>query len=239
MCNCLWRWHHWYRIYKYVLFLVRGSSRNKVNNQQYNCLSTVTKTVWKSTDILLFHDQNIYLPIYVPVCVCVCVCHLLWMEFRKKNENLGTIRYSLPKLRRLAVSGEKANSQVGISLRDFRFSQRYCWRLKSSGMLRGVDWSIVTDVSREYFAATFRARQSHKTWMWYFGVYGVVGIVSRLQTGHPRNCGSIPGRGKGFFSSVDCPDRLWSPPSLLFDGYRVSYRGIKWPRHGGDHPPPI
>jgi hypothetical protein len=27
--------------------------------------------------------------------------------------------------------------------------------------------------------------------------------------------GSIPGRGKAFFSSPRCPDRLWGPPSLL------------------------
>ena len=90
--------------------LVRGSSRNKVNNQQ-NCLSAVTKTVWKRTDIPLFHDQNIYLPICVHVRVCVCVCHYEWNS-EKNYESLGTNRYSLPKLRRLALSSEKADSQV-------------------------------------------------------------------------------------------------------------------------------
>ena len=170
-----------------------------------------------------------YIPTYICACVCVCVCVICYEWNSEENyESLGTNLYSLPKLRRLAVSSEKADSQVGISLRDFRFSQRYCWRLKSSGMLRAVDWSVVTGVSKAYCAATFRVKQSYKTWMWYFGVYGVVGIVTRLQTGHPRNCGLIPVRGKGFFSSVDCSDRLWSPPSFLFDGYRVSFPGIKW-----------
>jgi len=120
--------------------LVRGSSRNKVNKQQ-NCLSAVTKTVWKSTDIPLFHDQNIYLPIYVGVCAYVCVCvYVICYEWNsvENYESLGTNRYSLPKLRRVAVSSEKADSQVAISLRDFSFSQRYC-------------------------SATFRIRQSHKT----------------------------------------------------------------------------
>jgi hypothetical protein len=32
--------------------------------------------------------------------------------------------------------------------------------------------------------------------------------------------GSIPGRGREFFSSPPRPDRLWDPPSLLANGYR-------------------
>jgi hypothetical protein len=31
---------------------------------------------------------------------------------------------------------------------------------------------------------------------------------------------SIPGRAKRFFSSPQCPYRLWGPPSLLSNGYR-------------------
>jgi hypothetical protein len=30
----------------------------------------------------------------------------------------------------------------------------------------------------------------------------------------------IPGRGQTFFCTPQCPDRLWVPPSLLFNGYR-------------------
>jgi len=121
------------------------------------------------------------------MCMCVFVSVICYEWNSEQNdESLGTNRYILPKLRRLAVSSEKADSQVGIWLRDFRFSQRCCWRLKSSGMLRCVDGSLFTDVSKECCATTFRVKQSHKTWMWYFGIYGVVGIVTRLQTGHPR-----------------------------------------------------
>jgi hypothetical protein len=32
--------------------------------------------------------------------------------------------------------------------------------------------------------------------------------------------GSIPGRGREFFSSLPRSDRLWGPPSLLSNGYR-------------------
>jgi hypothetical protein len=40
--------------------------------------------------------------------------------------------------------------------------------------------------------------------------------------------GSIPGRGKGFFFRLLCPDRLWGPPSLLYNGYRgVLSPGLK------------
>jgi len=35
-----------------------------------------------------------------------------------------------------------------------------------------------------------------------------------------------------------CPDWPWSPPSLLYYGYWVSFPGVKWPRCGIDHPPP-
>jgi hypothetical protein len=41
-----------------------------------------------------------------------------------------------------------------------------------------------------------------------------VSIVS----GRPGDPGLIPGRGKGFFLHLLCPDRLWGPPSLLFNG---------------------
>jgi len=34
-----------------------------------------------------------------------------------------------------------------------------------------------------------------------------------------------------------CPDWTWSPPSLLYYGYRVSFPGVKWPVCGIDHPP--
>jgi hypothetical protein len=36
----------------------------------------------------------------------------------------------------------------------------------------------------------------------------------------------------------DFPDQPWGPPSLLYNGYRVSFLGVKWPGRGIDHPPP-
>ena len=33
-------------------------------------------------------------------------------------------------------------------------------------------------------------------------------------------------------------DRSWGPPSLLPNGYRISFPGVKWPGHGADHPLP-
>jgi hypothetical protein len=32
--------------------------------------------------------------------------------------------------------------------------------------------------------------------------------------------GSIPDKSRGFFLSLLRPDRLWGPPSLLYNGYR-------------------
>ena len=34
------------------------------------------------------------------------------------------------------------------------------------------------------------------------------------------------------------PDRPWGPPSLLYNGYRVSFPGVKRPECGVDRPPP-
>jgi hypothetical protein len=54
-------------------------------------------------------------------------------------------------------------------------------------------------------------------------------------TGNP---GSIPDRSKGFSSNL-CPDRLWGPPSLLYNGYRGPFPGGKArPGRDADHSPP-
>jgi hypothetical protein len=37
--------------------------------------------------------------------------------------------------------------------------------------------------------------------------------------------GSIPSMGKTFFSSPQCPDRLWGPSRLLYNGYRWQFPG--------------
>ena len=47
--------------------------------------------------------------------------------------------------------------------------------------------------------------------------------------------GSNPG-GREIFHTR--PDRPRGPPSLLYNGYRVSFSGVKWPGRGVDHPSP-
>jgi hypothetical protein len=49
----------------------------------------------------------------------------------------------------------------------------------------------------------------------------VVAILTRLQAGHPKNCDWIPGNGKRFFSTLNCP------ASLIFNGYRRLISGGK------------
>jgi hypothetical protein len=39
-------------------------------------------------------------------------------------------------------------------------------------------------------------------------------------------------RGRGFTAR---PDRPWGPPSLLYNGYRVSFPEVKRPGRGVDH----
>ena len=56
----------------------------------------------------------------------------------------------------------------------------------------------------------------------------------RLATGWTVR-GSNPGGGEIFLT---CPYRPWGSPSLLHNGYRVSFSGVKRRGRGVDHPPP-
>jgi len=48
-----------------------------------------------------------------------------------------------------------------------------------------------------------------------------------------------PAEEGGFFLKYFYPDRLWSPPSLLYNGYRGPFPGNKArPRLDADHSPP-
>jgi hypothetical protein len=59
-----------------------------------------------------------------------------------------------------------------------------------------------------------------------------VSIATRYGLDGP---GSNPGGAEIFRTR---PDRPWGPPSLLYDGYRVSCAGVKRPGRGVNHPPP-
>ena len=48
---------------------------------------------------------------------------------------------------------------------------------------------------------------------------------------------SNPGEEKKVFSSPKRPNRLWGPPSLLFNSYRCSFPGIKRLEHEAEHSP--
>jgi len=51
--------------------------------------------------------------------------------------------------------------------------------------------------------------------------------------------GSNPVTGKRFSSSPNRPDRVWGPPGLLFNGYRISFREVKRPARELNHIPPF
>ena len=57
--------------------------------------------------------------------------------------------------------------------------------------------------------------------------------VKRLATGWTVR-GSNPGGGQIFRTR---PDRPWGPPSLLYNGYRVTFQGVKRSGRGVNHPP--
>jgi hypothetical protein len=43
---------------------------------------------------------------------------------------------------------------------------------------------------------------------------------------------------RDFFSFPKRPDRLWGPPSLLFNGYRGTFPEVKWPEREVNHSSP-
>jgi hypothetical protein len=63
---------------------------------------------------------------------------------------------------------------------------------------------------------------------------GIAQAVWRLSTGWTTRGPNTGGR-RDF---ATCPHRVWGPPSLLYNGYRVSFPGVKRPGCGVNHTPP-
>jgi len=69
--------------------------------------------------------------------------------------------------------------------------------------------------------------------VWYLNEgFRIAQLVCRLATGWK---GLNPGGGNIFRMR---PDRPWGPLSLLYNGYRVPFPGVKWLGRGIAHPPP-
>ena len=63
--------------------------------------------------------------------------------------------------------------------------------------------------------------------------------MTRLRGGQWPVQTSNPSRGKWFFCSPKCLNQLWSPTSLLFNGYQGYIPWVNWPAHEVNHSPPI
>jgi hypothetical protein len=65
-----------------------------------------------------------------------------------------------------------------------------------------------------------------------------LGLKPTLPAGRPSNRDSIQGRDKRSVCSPQRPDRLWVPPSLLYNGCRGPFPpGVKRPGCGADSSP--
>jgi hypothetical protein len=131
-------------------------------------------------------------------------------------------------------------------VRDFRFSQRFCWVFKSSVLL---DCVTLGD-EETTFVETSANTQPNDTAS-YAGLSPsltpgflvtkcilitkyLVSYITHGLTGWAVQ-GSNPGRGKIIFSIAKRPDHLWGPPNFLFNSYQGSFLELKRPEHEVDH----
>jgi len=68
-------------------------------------------------------------------------------------------------------------------------------------------------------------------------IYIYIYIYIYISTRYGLDCTGIDSRWGEIFCTR--PDRSWGTPSLLYNGYRVSFPGVKRPGRGVDHPPPF
>jgi hypothetical protein len=97
-------------------------------------------------------------------------------------------------------------------------TESQCMHQISNCLLENVKYCLGVQITRHAFLHIFmELLQSY--WRW----DGRVSAVPRLQAGKARNHGSIPGRGKGFFSSLKHPERLKSAPASFAMGTRSTF----------------
>jgi hypothetical protein len=89
----------------------------------------------------------------------------------------------------------------------------WMWIGRYSGMWRRKVWCIDTNVCEEVTPSIFGA---------------TTGRLIQYASSHCVHYETFCTR----------PDRSWDPPSLLYNGYRVSFPGVKRPGRGVNHQPP-
>jgi len=86
---------------------------------------------------------------------------------------------------------------------------------------------------------SIKSKKGHQTTKKTFGKYTCFNMGRDSSVGkatrYPLAVRGSNSSGSEIFRTS--PDRPWGPPSLLYNGYRVSFSGVKWPGRGVDHPP--
>jgi hypothetical protein len=106
-----------------------------------------------------------------------------------------------------------------------------CPQILRASDLQGYLWFAMLDGGIIYHSGTGK-KWKPNTWLSRCYIVYVNVILNFLTALRVR--GSNPGGGEIVRTR---PDRPWGPPSLLSNGYRVSFPGVKRPGRGVDHSP--
>ena len=73
----------------------------------------------------------------------------------------NTAEFSKPDVLPLLEAHRFLYGKVIFHIRDFRLPSQYSWVLHSSGMLRSVNWQLVTDISGQIINPIFKGQAIH------------------------------------------------------------------------------
>ena len=170
--------------------------------------------------------STFYLPLFTPVFISCFTIKFVWKS---------TSTISIPEVCSVwqyPLFGNNSVHSFSLTRQTNRVSETLC-SVRKMRWAKRINQAIVTSwASSMYLPSCFQVQTFSTEPSQFVGRNSSVGIAIRYGLGGP---GIESLWGGEIFRT--CPDRLWGPRSLLYNGYRVSLPGVKRPGRGVDHPP--